>query len=200
MLAKGLYELGRGGERAAPWRLPEARKVVGIGASGSSGSHRLDFTPHVGSDCARLSSWCLLSWEGHTSQPDTTPRVASGCAFDCLPGVVSPGMAINLVWKGHQSLRNSDHLNIVNGRDRLTLVVEIESYSDRIKPESEAGPSKLDPLKLKMDERFFPPELWSAYFGAEEENRAAAALAAKKSGSARRVIDELGVSRCHTYK
>jgi hypothetical protein len=102
-------------------------------------------------------------------------------------------MAINLVWKGHQSLRNSDHLNIVNGRDRLTLVVEIESYSDRIKPESEAGPSK-------MDERFFPPELWSAYFGAEEENRAAAALAAKKSGSARRVIDELGVSRCHTYK
>jgi hypothetical protein len=51
----------------------------------------------------------------------------------------------------------------------------------------------LEPLKLKMDERFFPPELWSAYFGAEEENRAAAALAAKKSGSGRLVV---GVSRC----
>ncbi|RSH92482.1 hypothetical protein EHS25_008898 [Saitozyma podzolica] len=97
MLAKGLYELGRGGERAAPWRLPEARKVVGI---------------------------------------------------------------------------------------------EIESYADRIKPESEAGPSKLEPLKLKMDERFFPPELWSAYFGAEEENRAAAALAAKKKARKRKRVIE----------
>jgi DNA-directed RNA polymerase III subunit RPC7 len=43
-------------------------------------------------------------------------------------------------------------------------MVEIESYSDRLKPPASSGPSRLDPNVLHLDESLFPPVLWKEYF------------------------------------
>ena len=43
-------------------------------------------------------------------------------------------------------------------------MVEIESYSDRLKPPTSSGPSRLDPQILHLDESLFPPVLWKEYF------------------------------------
>jgi DNA-directed RNA polymerase III subunit RPC7 len=48
---------------------------------------------------------------------------------------------------------------------------EIETYSDLFARPTAATPQEdgLDPKKLKMDERFFPPSLWDTYFTPEKE-------------------------------
>jgi len=43
-------------------------------------------------------------------------------------------------------------------------MTEIESYSDRLKPPTSSGPSRLDPQILHLDESLFPPVLWKEYF------------------------------------
>jgi hypothetical protein len=43
-------------------------------------------------------------------------------------------------------------------------MLEIESYSDRLKPPTTSGPSRLDPQSLHLDESLFPPVLWKEYF------------------------------------
>ena len=43
-------------------------------------------------------------------------------------------------------------------------MTEIESYSDRLKPPTTSGPSRLDPQVLHLDESLFPPVLWKEYF------------------------------------
>ena len=50
------------------------------------------------------------------------------------------------------------------------LMIEIESYSDRLKPPSTSGPSKLDPSILYLDETLFPPVLWKEYFEGQAAN------------------------------
>lgn len=54
---------------------------------------------------------------------------------------------------------------------RADLLTEIETYSDIIARPSISSPQddKLDPDKLKLDPRFFPPSLWDAYFAPEKE-------------------------------
>ncbi|WVO19373.1 uncharacterized protein IAS62_000652 [Cryptococcus decagattii] len=48
--------------------------------------------------------------------------------------------------------------------ERKVVGIEIESYSDRFNPPAPSGPSKLDPVVLRMDQSMFPPSLWAAYF------------------------------------
>ncbi|WRT64458.1 uncharacterized protein IL334_001390 [Kwoniella shivajii] len=48
--------------------------------------------------------------------------------------------------------------------ERKVVGIEIESYSDRFNPPSSSGPSKLDPVALKLDPSMFPPSLWAEYF------------------------------------
>ncbi|WWC86564.1 uncharacterized protein L201_001441 [Kwoniella dendrophila CBS 6074] len=48
--------------------------------------------------------------------------------------------------------------------ERKVVGIEIESYSDRFNTPSAAGPSKLDPIALKLDSSMFPPALWAEYF------------------------------------
>ncbi|WWD21790.1 hypothetical protein CI109_106278 [Kwoniella shandongensis] len=49
--------------------------------------------------------------------------------------------------------------------ERKVVGIEIESYSDRFNsPSSSAGPSKIDPVALHMDQNYFPPALWTEYF------------------------------------
>jgi hypothetical protein len=48
--------------------------------------------------------------------------------------------------------------------ERQWLMAEIESYSDRLKPSTTSGPSRLDPQILHLDESLFPPVLWKEYF------------------------------------
>lgn len=43
-------------------------------------------------------------------------------------------------------------------------MTEIESYSDRLKPPTTSGPSRLDPQVLHLDESLFPAVLWKEYF------------------------------------
>ncbi|WWC59830.1 uncharacterized protein I303_102392 [Kwoniella dejecticola CBS 10117] len=48
--------------------------------------------------------------------------------------------------------------------ERKVVGIEIESYSDRTQAQAQAGPSKLDPIALKLDPAMFPPSLWAEYF------------------------------------
>jgi len=49
-------------------------------------------------------------------------------------------------------------------------MTEIESYSDRLKPPTTSGPSRLDPQILHLDESLFPPVLWKEYFEGQAGN------------------------------
>lgn len=61
---------------------------------------------------------------------------------------------------------------IQQGLSRLTQP-EIETYSDLFARPTAAAPNdeELDPVKMKMDEMFFPPSLWDAYFEPEKEQK-----------------------------
>jgi len=53
--------------------------------------------------------------------------------------------------------------------ERKIVGIEIESYSDRFKPPSQIGVTKLDPIALKLDATLFPPALWKEYYEGKEE-------------------------------
>ncbi|WVO15941.1 hypothetical protein L204_103606 [Cryptococcus depauperatus] len=70
--------------------------------------------------------------------------------------------------------------------ERKTVGIEIESYSDRFNPPSLfSGPTKLDPMALRMDQSMFPPALWRAYFDGSKEKP-------KNRGRKRRKLDDIG--------
>ncbi|KAK6903371.1 hypothetical protein I203_106874 [Kwoniella mangroviensis CBS 8507] len=48
--------------------------------------------------------------------------------------------------------------------ERKVVGIEIESYSDRFNTTVQAGPSRLNPIALKLDPQMFPPVLWQEYF------------------------------------
>lgn len=62
-------------------------------------------------------------------------------------------------------------------------MIEIETYSDMFARPTLATPQedKLDPVKLKMDPKFFPPSLWDAYFAPEKEDKRSKARANRES-------------------
>jgi hypothetical protein len=64
------------------------------------------------------------------------------------------------------------------------LTTEIESYSDRLKPPTASGPSRLDPQILHLDESLFPPVLWKEYFEGQIGNTK------KEKSRKRRKLDE----------
>jgi hypothetical protein len=66
----------------------------------------------------------------------------------------------------------------------LRLIAEIESYSDRLKPPTTSGPSKLDPSILHLDESLFPPVLWKEYFEGQ------AVIDKKSKSRKRRKLDD----------
>nr|ODN86932.1 hypothetical protein L203_03705 [Cryptococcus depauperatus CBS 7841] len=69
--------------------------------------------------------------------------------------------------------------------ERKTVGIEIESYSDRFNPPSLfSGPTKLDPMALRMDQSMFPPALWRAYFDGSKEK--------PKNSKKRRKLDDIG--------
>lgn len=63
------------------------------------------------------------------------------------------------------------------------IIIEIETYSDLFARPTIAKPQedRLDPVKLKMDERFFPPSLWDAYFAPEKETKRVKSKAGRES-------------------
>jgi len=63
-------------------------------------------------------------------------------------------------------------------------MAEIESYSDRLKPPTSSGPSRLDPQILHLDESLFPPVLWKEYFEGQAGNTK------KEKARKRRKLDE----------
>ncbi|WVQ81748.1 hypothetical protein IAT38_003873 [Cryptococcus sp. DSM 104549] len=57
--------------------------------------------------------------------------------------------------------------------ERKVVGIEIELYDSKKRPSKAAGPSKLDPVALRMDPAMFPPSLWAEYFeGVEGGNKA----------------------------
>ncbi|KAI9636146.1 DNA-directed RNA polymerase III, subunit Rpc31 [Dioszegia hungarica] len=73
---------------------------------------------------------------------------------------------------------------------RKMVGIEIETYSDLFARPTAAAPNdeELDPVKMKMDEMFFPPSLWDAYFEPEKEQKRGKGKVPKK----RKTLDSDG--------